>query len=374
MMEYEVVIIGAGPAGLAVAGRLSQKGFEDYVIVESSSNVGNSWRHHYDRLHLHTVKQWSHLPHKEFPDEYPLYVPRDQVVKYLEDYAEKFNIQPLYETEVKKIIRNGDQWKIQTNNKMITARHVVMATGVNRSPRVPSWKGDEGFSGTIVHSRKYKNPLPFIGKKVLIIGMGNTGAEIAFDLSESDIEVYLSVRSPISLVPRDLNGQPVQVTAKRLDKLPFGLGDWLGSQIRKIYFGNLEKYGLQISKMHPAVQLKETGKTPVIDIGTIAAIKAEKIKVCPDVKEINDNMVTFKDDSRQQVDAIILATGYTADLSQLIPDVVEFLDNHDLPSGPIAKDKLENLYFIGYDNYKLGGILGTILSDSELIVSKILNK
>ena len=371
-MKCKNLIIGAGPAGLAVAARLSKLNIP-YEIIDSADRVGSTWHQHYDRLHLHTVKQWSHLPHMEFPEDYPTYVSRQQLTEYFDRYQKEFNITPHFNQTVKEISKGKKKWKVEMESgDSWTAENVVVSTGINRTPKVPSWPGQEQFEGDILHSRFYKNPEPYKGKKVLIIGMGNTGAEVALDLSEHDVETYISVRGPISLVPRDLNGRPVQVTSKALAKIPFGLGDWLGSQIRKVYFGDLTKYGLRSSTVPPAVQLRETGKTPVIDLGTISAIKDGKIKVLPDVRFFGSQSVTFEDGNTVDVDSIILATGYTADVEQLIPAAADSLDKYHLPSDVVGTGKLTGLYFIGYDNYKLGGILGTIGTDSETIASLLL--
>lgn len=374
MNHAQVIIIGAGPAGLAIAGRLAKKGVSKVIILEANNTVGHSWHSHYDRLHLHTVKQLSHLPHRPFPENYPLYVPRELMVTYLEDYASHFKIHPIFNQKVQRISKLNDTWTVVTNSDEFSTQHVVVATGVNNIPRVPEWPGKDKFGGQIIHSRFYKNPAPFKRQRVLVIGMGNTGAEIALDLANHDIETYLSVRSPISLVPRDLNGQPVQLTARRLAKLPFGIGDWLGSQIRKIYFGNLEPFGLSISKMHPAVQLRETGKTPVIDIGTIAAIKEHKIKIVQDIQSFEHHSVKTINGKDYPFDSVILATGYLAGLKDIIPNISGHLDDHGLPKGPIGHGELSDMYFIGFDNYKLGGILGTIMDDSKKIVDQILKE
>jgi len=103
------LIIGAGPAGLGMAGSLTKAGLE-FEIVEQSENVGNSWHHHYDRLHLHTVKQLSHLPHLPFPEEYPLYVPRAMMVEYFSTYAKKFNISPYYNETVSSVSQLDGKW------------------------------------------------------------------------------------------------------------------------------------------------------------------------------------------------------------------------------------------------------------------------
>ncbi len=370
--ECEILIVGAGPAGLAVAGRLSKRQVP-YMMIEKNNKVGFMWHCHYDRLCLHTVKQLSHLPHMPFPVDYPTYVSREQLVEYFDTYAKHFGITPRFGVEMKSLTPSGDKWQVITKgDEIYIARHVVIATGVNRVPNAPHWPGQEEFKGTIVHSREYKNPDPYNGQKVLVVGMGNTGAEIALDLAEHDIEVYLSVRGPVNIVPRDINGRPTQLTARILAKLPFGLGDWLGTAIRKIVIGDLQKYGLESSAVPPAVQLRETGKTPVIDLGTVALIKKRKIKVIGAIQSFYDDGVVLTNGTRMPFDEVVLATGYTPDIEQFFEDPEDLLDQHGAPKAPIGIGRFKGLYFIGFDNYKLGGILGTIFKDSEKVVDTIL--
>jgi len=368
-----VLIIGAGPAGLAVAGRLRKLDIP-FEIVERTDKIAWSWHNHYDRLSLHTVKQLSALPHLPFPENYPLYVPRLDLVKYYENYATHFNIKPHFNTAVHNITKNKQgEWIVSTEDgPTFQTQHVVVATGVNRVPYQPKWKGQEDFNGTITHSRHYKNPEPFKGGKTLIIGMGNTGAELALDLSEHEVKTWISVRSPLNVVPRDVNGRPVQVTSKKLAKIPFGIGDLLGSMIRKFIIGDLSKYGIPMSKMHPAKQLRETGKTPVIDLGTVAHIKAGKIKILPDIAGFYEEGVTTKDGQNHPFDHVIVCTGYRAKIEDFIENVAPLLDKYQVPKAPVIEDtQYEGLYFVGFDNYKLGGILGTIYNDSEAIAKRI---
>lgn len=368
-INIENLIIGAGPAGLATAGRLRKLNIP-FEILEKTDKIAWAWHQHYDRLHLHTVKQLSELPHFSFPEDYPTYVPRLDLIRYFEDYVRHFDINPHFHEEVISIKKKGGNHCVETKSgKSFLAKNVIIATGKNRRPNIPTWARQENLKGKIIHSLFYKNPKPFKNQKVLVVGMGNTGAEVALDLSEHGVETYISVRGEIALVPRDLNGRPVQLTAKKLAKIPFGLGDWLGSQIRKIYFGNLEKYGLRISKMHPAVMLRETGKTPVIDIGTVAQIKAGKIKILPDIKHFYETGVEFENGERHDFDIILLATGFHADLHDFIENTENLFDKCNLPKSPIGAQ--EGLYFVGFDNYKLGGILGTIFNDSETVVRAI---
>ncbi len=362
------IIIGAGPAGLAMAGRLHHAGI-DYTILEKSKKVGNAWHNHYDRLHLHTVKQWSHLPYMPFPNDFPTYVSRKQLVDYFDKYVARFNIQPIFNEEINSIKKKREHWQLNASSgKSYFAENVIIATGLNSKPNIPKWEGQEEFNGDIIHSAFYKNPKPYIGKKTLVVGFGNTGAEVALDLSEHGVETYVVARGEISLVPRDLNGRPVQVTAKQLEKLPFGFGDWLGSQIRKIYFGNVKKYGIKVAKGHPAVLLKETGKTPLIDIGTITAIKKGQIKILPDIDYFTAKGVQFKNGQHIDFDSVILATGFHAKIEKLIERGQELLDKYNCPKGAIAAGYHKGIYFVGFDNYKLGGIIGTIVDDSKTVV------
>lgn len=373
MINTPNLIIGAGPAGMGIAGRLRKRGI-DFEMVEQSHKVGNAWHHHYDRLHLHTVKQLSNLPHLPFPDDFPLYVPREQLVDYFNQYSEHFTLRPHFGQTVTNVKKEGTDWLTTTNNgTQFQSKNVIIATGVNRVPNIPTWSGQEHFQGTILHARNYKNAIPFKGKKVLVVGMGNTGAELALDLSEHDCETYLSVRGPVSIVPRDLNGRPVQLTSIQLAKIPFGIGDWLGNFIRGIYLGNLKKYGLEAPKLAPAQQLKITGKTPVVDIGTVAQIKAGKIKVMPEMDTFDASGVIFKNGERKALDAVILATGYRAKVSDFIVDTNGLLNQDQLPKQAIFDGDKKGLYFIGFDNYKLGGILGIIRTESEMIAKHIQN-
>ena len=366
------LIIGAGPAGLAVAGRLSKLHIP-FEIIERSDKIAYSWHNHYDRLCLHTVKQLSHLPFVPFSDDMPTYIPRKDLVEYYENYAKYFRIRPKFNEEVHRITRKDkNHWKAEmASGTSYVAENIVIATGVNRVPYSPKWDGIEKYKGKLIHSRVYKNTTPYIGDRVLIIGFGNTGAEIALDMSENHVDVSVSVRSPVAMVPRDVNGRPVQLTAKQLDKLPFGIGDWLGTRIRKMVIGDLSKYGLPMSKVHPAIQLRETGKTPVIDLGTAAHIKEGRIKIVGDIKAFYEEGVIMADGSKETFDSVILATGYKAKVEEFIPGIQKMLDPYKVPKQAIGEGEFDGLFFVGFDNYKLGGILGTIYSDSSLVTQMI---
>jgi cation diffusion facilitator CzcD-associated flavoprotein CzcO len=194
--------------------------------------------------------------------------------------------------------------------------------------------------------------------------MGNTGAEIALDLSEAGVTTLLSVRGPVNIVPRDFLGRPTQKTAFALARLPIPIGDWIGKQVQGLAFGDLRPYGLKPSALPPARQLRETGKTPVIDVGTVDAIKAGKIKVVPELKAFTPVGGLFEDGNEYSFTTVVLATGYRARLEDFLPHSEGQFNADHLPATCIGEDTWEGLYFLGFDNYQPAGILGVVFRDS----------
>ena len=126
-INSNLLIVGAGPAGLAMAGRLRNAN-ADFDIIEKENAVGFMWNQHYDRLHLHTVKNRSALPHFPFPDEYPMFVPKDDLYKYYQEYAQRFNIQPSFGETLISVSKNESDWKVTTNKKERLYKYVIFAT------------------------------------------------------------------------------------------------------------------------------------------------------------------------------------------------------------------------------------------------------
>ncbi len=370
-MFVENVIIGAGPAGLAMSARFVKSNLP-FVLLEQADTIVPKWFAHYDRLHLHTVKEFSSLPFLDFPDDYPQYVSKFQLTDYYQNYIQILGIEPVYKTKVSSIKKVAEHWIVETNNGIYECKNVIIASGLNRIPRIPKWKGIEHFEGEIMHASSYKNAKPFIGKKVLVVGMGNTGAELALDLAEHKIDSSIAVRSEVVIVPRDLFGRSVQLTARKLDKLPFGLGDWIGTFSGKIAFGDLKKYGLPISNVAPTVLRREHGKTPTIDIGTVAKIKTGEIKIKKGIKELNKRTVVFDDGTEDNYDLLLLATGYTASIDEFLHTQSNcFIENAE-PAFKIGKEEFKGLHFIGFEKHTYGGTLGTLKEESEAILNSIL--
>jgi cation diffusion facilitator CzcD-associated flavoprotein CzcO len=366
-----VLVIGAGPAGLATAASLLEHGIRP-ELLERGTAVGESWRGHYQRLHLHTVREHSGLPRRPFPAHYPRYVARSQVVDYLADYAAHFGIEPRFGEEVRAIERQDGRWRTQcASGLQVVSEAVVLATGANNRPHEPAHPGQAAYHGTLAHSRSYREPLPYRGRRVLVVGMGNTGAEIALDLAQAGVDVTLSVRSPVNMVLRDVLGRPTQVTAMMLAKLPRRIAYAIARKFRDWTIGDLRPWGLRTPAASPLQQLMEEGRTPVIDIGTLRLVREGRIAVRPGIEAFTPEGVRFADGRAEAFDAVILATGYRPGVQQLFPRAHVPLDERELPRDVIGTGELAGLYFVGFDLRQPGGLLRTIGQQAQQVAAAI---
>ena len=370
LYQTDTLIVGAGPAGLAMAGRLSRMNIP-YLLLEKSDRVAASWHGHYERLNLHTVKEHSDLPFIPMPERYPVYVSRLDMIAYWEEYVRQMNISPMFGQEVLAIKRVDAGWETETSTRVFRSERVVVATGYNRAPVVPVWEGQERFRGVMMHSQQYRSAEPFEGKKVLIVGIGNTGAELAIDLYEHGAQPFISVRNPVNFIRRDIGGRPAQRTAILLGKLPDPVYDFIARQVQNLTVGDLSAYGLQTPHYSPSKGLRCYGKVPVIDIGTIDLIKQGKVKILPDIQYFNEDSVTFKNGRTEVFDAVIACTGYRAQVEDFVENAHTLLNERGYPRQLWFDDGAhKGLYFCGF-SIPLSGILRNIKIDSERIAEHI---
>lgn len=371
-METNTVIVGASAAGLAVASCL-QKQNVPTIILEKEQQVAHAWRNHYERLHLHTDRRHSALPYLPMPKTYPKYPSRQQVVDYLEAYAQKFNLKPLFGEEVVELEPTTDGWLTKTKDRVYTSRNVVIGTGYTRVPNVPSWPGQDRFSGMILHSHDYENGALFAGKNVLVVGFGNSAGEIAIDLSEHRAQtVSMSVRSGVNVIPRDMFGLPILTVAMFMDYLPPKLADILSIPLLKMTIGDLEKYGLPKLPYGPNVQVRQDGKNPLLDIGTVKLIKNGRIKIYPGIEKFEGDTVVFTDGSAKPFDAIVLGTGYRPRVNAFLPTMDDLFDENGAPSTSGA-EAAPGLYFCGF-YVSPTGILREIGIEAKKIAKDIASK
>ncbi len=366
MPESTVIVVGGGASGLSAAAALTRRGIA-VVVLEQDSQIGGTWARRYDALHLHTVRRFSGLAHFPIPTRYPMYLSRDEVVAYLNEYARHFGLRVVTGTSVRKIRSReasprawmidtaaGDEWK---------ASVVVIATGQYRQPIVPAWPGRETYAGQLTHSVTYANATPYAGRRVLVVGVGNSGAEIATDLiNHGAASVAVSIRTPPPIVPRDPFGMPVQRTSLLLSTLPAALANRLGKATARIVLGDLTRYGMPKADFAPYT----TKRVPLIDIGFVDALKRGRLALRPALERLTPTGAVFADGTSDAFDAIIAATGYTTGLESLI-DAPHVLDDEGEPRGRSGDPTSHaGLYFIGFVHSLRGHLFEANLASRRL--------
>lgn len=371
--DRPVYVIGGGPGGLAAAAALRARGVRA-VVLEKSGSVGSSWRGHYDRLHLHTTRRWSALPGLPMPRKFGRWVARDNVVRYLEKYAEHHELEVITGVEVTRVDRaaDGTGWRLgASGGRELTGRAVVVATGFNHTPRLPDWPGRETFAGELLHASDYRSPAPYAGKDVLVVGVGNTGAEIAVDLVEGGAaRVRLAVRTVPHIVRRSTAGWPAQATGILVRRLPVALVDRAGRLMARAAVPDLSEHGLPRPDTGLYSRVKE-GAIPVQDVGLIDAVKRGRVEPVAAVESFDQDAVVLADGTRVTPEAVIAATGYHRALEPLIGHL-GVLDARGRPvvHGPRSPKQAPGLYFTGFTN-PISGMLRELARDAERIAKRM---
>ncbi|MFJ8598463.1 flavin-containing monooxygenase [Streptomyces shenzhenensis] len=371
--DRPVYVIGAGPGGLAAAHALRARGVRA-VVLERADRVGSSWRRHYDRLRLHTTRRLSALPGLPIPRRFGRWVTRDNMVRYLEKYAEFHELEIVTGVEVSRIERSADGtgWLLRASGgRELTGSAVVVATGYNHTPRVPRWPGRDAYTGEFLHAGEYRNAQPYAGRDVLVVGVGNTGAEIAVDLVEGGASrVRLSVRTVPHIVRRSTAGWAAQYSAVLVRRLPVTLVDRLARPMARMSVPDLSAYGLP--RPETGLYSRVTaGAIPVQDVGLIAAVRAGRVEVVAAVEGFEDGKVALADGGRLSPDVVIAATGYTRALEGLVGHL-DVLDGHGRPvvHGGRSPRNAPGLYFTGFTN-PISGMLRELAIDAEKIAKAV---
>ncbi|MGA5287650.1 flavin-containing monooxygenase [Streptomyces pseudogriseolus] len=371
--DRPVYVVGGGPGGLSVAYALRARGVRA-VVLERSARVGDSWRRHYDRLHLHTTRRRSALPGLPMPRRFGRWPSRDDVVRYLEKYAEHHRLEIVTGVEVSRVERTpeGTGWLLRaTGGRELTGAAVVVATGFNHTPRIPDWPGRETYTGEFLHASRYRNAKPFAGRDVLVAGVGNTGAEIAVDLVEGGASrVRLAVRTPPHIVRRSTAGWPAQYSGILVRRLPVPLVDRISRLQARIAVPDLSEHGLPRPETGLYSRVME-GAIPVQDVGLIDAVRKGAVEVVAAVKGFEEGEVLLADGQRVAPDAVIAATGYERGLEGLVGGL-GVLDDRGRPVAHGARTPAgaPDLYFTGFTN-PISGNLREMALDARRIARAI---
>ncbi|MFI9584583.1 flavin-containing monooxygenase [Streptomyces sp. NPDC052236] len=371
--DRPVYVIGGGPGGLAAAAALRKKGVRA-VVLEKSESVGASWRGHYDRLHLHTTRRLSGLPGLPIPRSFGRWVSRDNIIRYLTKYAEFHELEIVTGVKVSRIepSGSGSDWLLHaTGGRELTGRAVVVATGYNHTPRLPDWPGRDSYTGELLHAGEYRNSAPYAGKDVLVVGVGNTGAEIAVDLVEGGAaRVRLAVRTIPHIVRRSTAGWPAQRSGILVRRLPVRLVDRAGDIMCRIAVPDLGVQGLPRPDTGLYSRVKE-GAIPVQDVGLIDAVRKGKVEPVAALESFEDDKAVLADGTHLSPDTVIAATGYRRALEDLVGHL-GVLDERGRPvtHGGRASAKAPGLYFTGFTN-PISGMLREMAIDARKIAKAL---
>ena len=355
METHELVIVGAGSAGLATCALLRREGLEP-LLLEAGPEPGAAWRERYDRLRLHTPRLLSGLPGRRIPRRFGRWVTRDDLLEYFREYAEAERLDMRTGTRVERIEPDGNAWRLETAEGPLRAETVIVATGYNGAPFVPDWPGRESFAGELVHSAEYRNPQPFRNRDVLVVGVGNSGAEIATDVAEGGASrSRLSVRTPPQILRRATAGIPAQLVGIAFRHLPPSWIDPVSKAQRRVSIPDLAAQGLPRPEVGVLTSFITTGTTPVLDVGIVDAVRRGRVEVVAAVEGFDGADVLLADGSRIAPDAVIAATGFRAGLDGLVGHL-GVLDPRGLPVATDGKPALPGLWFVGFQP-TLGGQL-----------------
>jgi putative flavoprotein involved in K+ transport len=365
------LVIGAGPGGLATAAMLKKRGI-DAPVLDRANTVGSSWRGHYDRLHLHTVRWLSHLPGYKLPRRYGPWVARDDVIAYLEDYARHFALDVRLGITARRIDRSPHGWTVLTSTGPIEARNIVIATGYNNTPDLPDWPGADAFTGELLHAGSYRNASPYRDRDVLVVGSGNTGAEIATDLVEGGAGgVRLSVRTPPHVVLRQVGGVPSTLVSTAVRRLPPRLVDRFLGAVSRVTIGDLSRYGLPRPDKGLYSRVLQDTAVPIIDVGFLNLLKKGLITVVAAVAGFDRGEVILSDGTRVTPEVVIAATGYKQGLEPLVGHLgVLRPDGTPTAIGAHSPAQAPGLYFTGFTN-PISGMFRELNLDARRIARLI---
>ncbi|KZV51134.1 hypothetical protein F511_06198 [Dorcoceras hygrometricum] len=312
-----------------------------------------------------------------FPQDYPTYPTKQQFIQYLEAYAKRFEIRPVFNQRVAsaEFDRKLGLWRVKTaavaegtveEQAEYVSRWLIVATGENAEAVVPTMEGAEEFGGDVVHTSMYKNGGVYKGQKVLVVGCGNSGMEVCLDLCNQNASPSLVVRDTVHILPQEMLGRSTFGLCMWLLKwLPIQLVDRFLLIVSWLVLGDTSRLGLDRPQLGPLELKNLSGKTPVLDVGTLDKIKSGDIKVFPSIRRLGHRSVEFVDGRRESFDAIILATGYKSNVPSWLKENEMFSDKDGLPKRPFPNGwKGEcGLYAVGFTKR---GLLGASMDAKNI--------
>ncbi|MEN3609992.1 flavin-containing monooxygenase [Plantactinospora sp. ZYX-F-223] len=328
-----VCVIGAGASGLTAIKNLKEYGF-GVDCYERETGVGGAWNWRHDRspvyasTHLISSRPLTEYPDFPMPDSWPDYPHHSQLLSYLEHYADHFDLRPhiWFGTEVVRVEpADGDRWDVTTRSTggygaERTSRYaaVVVANGHNWAPKMPAYEGLDEFRGKVIHASAYKDATQVRGKRVLVVGAGNTGCDIAVEAGQQAAKCWHSTRRGYWYAPKYAFGRPADQVNDSLApyRLPLRLRQWLFHRVLKLTVGDLTRFGLP----RPDHRVFETH--PIVNSHLVYQLGHGSITPVPDVGRFRRNSVTLVDGQEIEPDLVVFATGYLPRFEFLAPELL----------------------------------------------------
>ena len=371
-MTRRFAVIGAGAGGLAAAKYLRAEGIET-EIFECGSHIGGLWVYNndsgmspaYRSLHINSEAKVSSFIDFPFPEDAPLYPDHAEMSRYFKRYADHFDItrRVRFHSRVTAVEPIDERFRVMLEDGTCeTFDGVVVATGHQSVPRHPPEA--EQFTGDYTHAHGYRVPEPYAGKRVLVIGPGNSGVDIAADICSVTEHTTLSARSPVLIMPRMMFGVPNSRTFLKLEKpfLPWRVRLWIRTWLTAIFHGKMEQWGFRTPR---------TRTHPISHPTLIAMIAWGRIDVKPGIASIDGDRIRFTDGSSDRFDAVIAATGYTTAVPFLSDDIspVESETTHVALYNRVAHPRVDGLFFIGYFDVTGGSNIRIMDDQAEYIAA-----
>jgi len=341
---YDTIVIGAGQAGLAISYYL-KKANKKFVIIDKCDEIGEAWKERYDSLVLFTPRMYSSLPGLPLTGDQQGLPVKDEIVKYLKKYAEKFELPIQLNEKIEHVSKVENYFLVKTNKNEYKAQNVIVATGPFQTPNIPDFSKQLPNTIHQLHSSSYKNPDQLVEGNVLVVGGGNSGAQIAVELSKVK-KTYLAVSNKINYLPLNILGKSIFWWFEKLGILQASNNSLLGKLIQK-------------------------KGDPIFGFELKQAIKKKEVNIKKRVVGIEKNQLLFEDGSLLQVNNIIWATGFKTEFPWL--QIQGVVDN----KGKVIHDRgvstVEGLYFIGLPwQYRRGSaLLQGVGYDAKYIVSNV---
>lgn len=347
--SVNAIVIGAGLSGLAAAKELRAKGIP-VIILDASDCIAAPWRARHPLLRLNIHRHFARLPGRQNIRDKDTYPRRDSVVEYLTEYAGGLGVPIHLETCVQAVRRENDGWHIETNKGDFHSSHLIVATGRECLKSTPIWPGMDAYGGKVIHSADFADPRQYDGKKVLVIGAGNSGTDILNHLSRSKpAQVWVSVRHGPAILPTRVLGFPLHRLANLFACLPKWSLDPIFAIMQRLFFGNLRRYGLRRHSLGGGTRMLNEGVTFALDDGFVAGLKAGCFEAVEETVGFTPYAVELSCGRKIHPDVVICATGYRPDLDEVFGHLGA-LDSYGYPQYPMGQADAKNpgLWFTGY--------------------------